>query len=91
MIIFPRIKFSRAYSIFYIACTVLFCVLIIADSIALRKPDDKAIAQYNAGTMYCEYKGGVEQDYKQAFHWHKKAANQCYAEAEFALSNLHKN
>ena len=49
------------------------------------------VAQYNIGYFFYEGKGGVSRDYKQAFEWYSKSANQGYAEAQNSLGVMYAN
>jgi TPR repeat protein len=45
--------------------------------------------QYEMGYFYYYGLGGVNQDYRQAAIWYRKAADQGYADAQFMLGNLY--
>jgi hypothetical protein len=47
-----------------------------------------ADAQYNLGAMY-DFGQGVEQDFKEAVKWYRKAADQGLAEAQFNLGMMY--
>jgi len=50
-----------------------------------------AIAQYNLGVMYFSGEGGVSQDYQQAYHWTRLAAEQGHVNAMVNLGTLYYN
>ena len=56
--------------------------------ISLAKTSDDAIAQYYLGMMHLEGQG-VEQDYKQAGEWFRKASEQRFAVAMYKLARLY--
>jgi TPR repeat protein len=57
--------------------------------ISLAKTDDKdALAQYYLGVMYMKGQG-VEQDYKQAGEWLRKASENRLPQAQYKLANLY--
>lgn len=46
------------------------------------------VAQFKLGLMY-ENGKGIEQNYKKAIEWYKKAAEQGYVDAQFHLGNMY--
>jgi len=57
--------------------------------ISLAKTDEKdALAQYYLGVMYMKGQG-VEQDYKQASEWLRKASENRLPQAQYKLANLY--
>jgi TPR repeat protein len=45
-------------------------------------------AQFNLGNMYSDGRG-VQQDFKQAVAWYRKAAGQGIAEAQYNLGHMY--
>jgi TPR repeat protein len=57
--------------------------------ISIAKTDEKnGLAQYYLGVMYMKGQG-VEQDYKQAGEWLRKAAENRVPQAQYKLANLY--
>ena len=57
--------------------------------ISIAKTDEKeGLAQYYLGVMYMKGQG-VEQDYKQAGEWFRKAAENRLPQAQYKLANLY--
>jgi TPR repeat protein len=52
--------------------------------------DGVAIAQYNLGVLYFSGRG-VQQDYREAYHWTRMAAAQGFANAQANLGTLYYN
>jgi TPR repeat protein len=62
---------------------ILVCILAMSGMISCSKET----AQYNLGHCYAEGLG-VEQDYTQAVHWYRKAAEQGDTDAQEAVNRL---